>query len=208
MKRPATSRSEWLISLKSNIEPVGECMEWQGQFRGTVPVHYTRPSFAWPGNCRGAHSVRAILWAMSNGQSLPKGHVIRPACWNDKCVDERHFVIMTRAEHVAEQARRGDFATAKFPFRPAVGASSAWRIHLHARPGPGQFQGVAMKTQAERLFHHLRKRWMTTGEMLDLHISTSPWKRLSEGLRHLRDGERLAKRVNGRGLVCYRVVRG
>lgn len=65
-----------------------------------------------------------------------------------------------------------------------------------------------MKTQAEQLFHHLRKRWMTAGDMLDLHISTSPWRRVTEGLRHLRDGERLVKKVNDRGLVAYRVVRG
>lgn len=64
-----------------------------------------------------------------------------------------------------------------------------------------------MKTQAERLFHELRKRWMTAGDMLDLHISTSPWKRVSEGLRHLRPGERVAKKTNAKGLVCYRVIR-
>lgn len=65
-----------------------------------------------------------------------------------------------------------------------------------------------MKTQAERLYHELRKRWMTAGDMLDLHISTSPWRRLTEGTHHLREGERLAKKVNGRGLIAYRVVRG
>lgn len=65
-----------------------------------------------------------------------------------------------------------------------------------------------MKTQAEQLFHHLRKRWMTAGDMLDLHISTSPWKRVMEGAKHLREGERIAKKTNERGLVAYRVVRG
>lgn len=65
-----------------------------------------------------------------------------------------------------------------------------------------------MKPQAERLFNELRKRWMTAGDMLDLHISTSPWKRVSEGMHHLQQGERLAKKINRRGLVCYRVVKG
>lgn len=65
-----------------------------------------------------------------------------------------------------------------------------------------------MKTQAEVLFQHLRKRWMTTRDMLDLRISNSPWKRLSEGQHHLRPGERIVKKPNAKGLVCYRVVRG
>lgn len=65
-----------------------------------------------------------------------------------------------------------------------------------------------MKTHAERLYQELRRRWMTAGDMLELRISTSPWKRCSEGTHHLREGERLVKKINGRGLVCYRVVRG
>lgn len=65
-----------------------------------------------------------------------------------------------------------------------------------------------MKTQAEALFSHLRRRWHTYGDMLSLRVSTSPWKRISEGLHHLKEGERLEKRTNHKGLVVYRVVKG
>jgi hypothetical protein len=62
-------------------------------------------------------------------------------------------------------------------------------------------------TQAQRLFSHLRRRGHTTMEMLQLGISVSPWKRLSEGLHHLKPGERLVKSTNARGLVVYRVMK-
>lgn len=65
-----------------------------------------------------------------------------------------------------------------------------------------------MKTQAEVLYRHLRRRWMTYGDMLALQVSVCPWKRVSEGLHHLRDGEKLAKKTTHRGLVAYRVVKG
>lgn len=61
-------------------------------------------------------------------------------------------------------------------------------------------------TQAERIFTHLRRRAHTTMEMLQLGISVSPWKRISEGLHRLRPGERLVKGER-KGLRTYRVVR-
>lgn len=63
------------------------------------------------------------------------------------------------------------------------------------------------KTQAERLFVHLRRRAMTYGDMEALRISTCPWRRLSDGLHHLKDGEQLVKGVNKEGLTTYRVVK-
>ena len=62
-------------------------------------------------------------------------------------------------------------------------------------------------TQAERIFTHLRRKAMTYGEMLDLHVSTSPWRRVSEGLHHLKPGEKLVKGQR-KGLVTYRVSKG
>lgn len=64
-------------------------------------------------------------------------------------------------------------------------------------------------TQAERLIKALRTRWMTWGELLDLHISTSPWRRLSEaGHKYLKPGEQI-KKVEGKdGLLRLRVVKG
>lgn len=63
-------------------------------------------------------------------------------------------------------------------------------------------------TQAERLIKALRCRWFTTGELLDLHISTSPWKRLQEsGYKHLRKGEVLKKVKGCDGLLRMKVVR-
>lgn len=62
-------------------------------------------------------------------------------------------------------------------------------------------------TQAERLFEALRRRPMTYGDMLELKVSTSPWKRVTEGLHRLKPGEKLVKGER-KGLVTYRVVKG
>jgi hypothetical protein len=61
------------------------------------------------------------------------------------------------------------------------------------------------KTQAEKLAVHLRKRALTTMEMLQLGYSVSPWRRLTESSTYLREGERLVKGKNGRGLVTYAI---
>jgi hypothetical protein len=67
-----------------------------------------------------------------------------------------------------------------------------------------------MKTQAEKLLHHLRRRPMTYMELISLGISVCPWRRLSpdEVEPHLRPGEKISRKLNGRGLVTLRVVRG
>jgi hypothetical protein len=62
------------------------------------------------------------------------------------------------------------------------------------------------KTQAERLFVHLRRKAMTYGEMEALGISTCPWKRLEEGRYLLREGEKLVRGKRG-DLVTWRVVK-
>lgn len=58
-------------------------------------------------------------------------------------------------------------------------------------------------TQGRRLIALLKRRGMTYMEMLSLGISTSPWKRVDECLRH---DEAVKKTLNGRGLVVWRVV--
>lgn len=63
-----------------------------------------------------------------------------------------------------------------------------------------------MATQAERLFSHLRRKAMTTMEMLSLGISVAPWKRIVEGLHHLKPGEKLVKGSRD-GVRTYRVVK-
>lgn len=65
-------------------------------------------------------------------------------------------------------------------------------------------------TQAQRLISAIRRRrtGMTYGELQDLHISTSPQKRLAEaGERYLRPGERLARKTGADGLVRFVVER-
>lgn len=67
-----------------------------------------------------------------------------------------------------------------------------------------------MTTQAERLVSAIRRRkaGMTYGELQDLHISTSPHKRLAEaGHHYLKDGERLTKKTGRDGLVRFVIVR-
>jgi hypothetical protein len=65
-------------------------------------------------------------------------------------------------------------------------------------------------TQAAQLIAALRRRkaGMTYGELQDLHISTSPQKRLAEaGHRYLKDGERLTKKTGRDGLVRFVLAR-
>lgn len=65
-----------------------------------------------------------------------------------------------------------------------------------------------MKTQGQRLLHACRQRAMTYGDLLALRISTAPWKRLEEAAHHyLREGERLIRGKNAKGLVVFRVTR-
>lgn len=58
--------------------------------------------------------------------------------------------------------------------------------------------------QGRRLIALLKRRGMTTLEMLMTGISVSPWKRVKE---QLQPGEHLVKKKNDRGLTVYRVVK-
>lgn len=58
------------------------------------------------------------------------------------------------------------------------------------------------QTQGRKLISALKRRGMTTLEMLQLGISVCPWKRISEALQ---PGELLVKQKKGRYTV-YRVV--
>lgn len=58
------------------------------------------------------------------------------------------------------------------------------------------------QTQGRRLIAMLKRRGMTTMDMLRTEISVSPWKRISESLQ---PNERLVKAKNKRGLNVYRV---
>lgn len=68
-------------------------------------------------------------------------------------------------------------------------------------------------TQAERIINALRasRTGLTYGEMQDLHISTSPHRRLSPDERperFLRKGERIVRKTGRDGLVRVAVVKG
>lgn len=60
-----------------------------------------------------------------------------------------------------------------------------------------------IQTKGRQLIRLLKRCGMTYMEMLDMGISTCPWKRIQE---QLRPGEVLVKRKNARGLVVWRVV--
>jgi hypothetical protein len=62
-------------------------------------------------------------------------------------------------------------------------------------------------TQGQRLITMLRRRGMTTLEMQLQGISVCPWKRLAESSHLLKEGERLSKTKNARGLYVYRITR-
>jgi len=64
-------------------------------------------------------------------------------------------------------------------------------------------------THAEQLLIPLRRRWMTWGDLQALRISNSPWARLlcEGGTKHLRPGEKLARRTRKDGLIEMRVVK-
>lgn len=58
-------------------------------------------------------------------------------------------------------------------------------------------------TQGRLLIAALKRRPHTYMDMLMHGVSCSPWKRVSESLRH---GEALVKGKNARGLTTWRVV--
>ncbi|EWS53311.1 hypothetical protein [Methylibium sp. T29] len=58
------------------------------------------------------------------------------------------------------------------------------------------------QTQGRRLIAMLKRRGMTTMDMLRTEISVSPWRRITESLK---EDERLVKAKNKRGLTVYRV---
>lgn len=62
-------------------------------------------------------------------------------------------------------------------------------------------------TQGQRILAALRRKPHTYMQMQMLGISTSPQKRLAESLHYLKEGERIVRRVNGRGLVEWSVQR-
>jgi hypothetical protein len=58
-------------------------------------------------------------------------------------------------------------------------------------------------TQGRTLIERLKRKGMTTMDMLMMGVSVAPWKRIAESLR---PGEELVKHKNNRGLFVYRVV--
>lgn len=58
------------------------------------------------------------------------------------------------------------------------------------------------QTQGRRLIAMLKRRGMTTMDMLRTEISVSPWRRITESLK---EDERLVKAKNKRGLNVYRI---
>jgi hypothetical protein len=65
-------------------------------------------------------------------------------------------------------------------------------------------------TQAEQLHAVLRgrgARGMTYLELLRTAISTAPWKRLEEGSKHLRPGERVDRFKDLQGRVRFKITR-
>lgn len=58
------------------------------------------------------------------------------------------------------------------------------------------------QSQGRRLIAMLKRRGMTTMQLLMTGISVSPWKRISECLD---EGERLVKAKRDDGLTVYRV---
>ncbi len=110
MRRHMT-REQWLANLKSLIEPVGECMEWQGEFMGKTPVHYSPRGFAFDGSTQGKQSTRAILFALDQKRRLSSDSLIRMRCRNDKCVHEAHFYVIPRSHQPKEQSKRGELRT-------------------------------------------------------------------------------------------------
>jgi hypothetical protein len=58
------------------------------------------------------------------------------------------------------------------------------------------------KPQGRRLIALLKRRGMTTLELVQTGISVCPWKRINECLKA---GERLTKARNAKGLLVYRV---
>lgn len=59
-------------------------------------------------------------------------------------------------------------------------------------------------TQGRQLIRMLKRRGMTTMDLVQTGISVCPWRRIAEGLQ---PGERLVKTKNARGLIVYRVTR-
>lgn len=58
------------------------------------------------------------------------------------------------------------------------------------------------ESQGRRLIRLLKRRGMTTMDLLRTEISVSPWRRIAESLR---PDEKLVKAKNKRGLNVYRV---
>jgi hypothetical protein len=62
-------------------------------------------------------------------------------------------------------------------------------------------------TQGQKLLQACRRKAMTYGDLLALGVSTCPHKRLAEARRYLKQGERLLRGTNKRGLVTFSVIK-
>lgn len=59
------------------------------------------------GRARRAH---VIMWELANGESVPKGMVVRHSCDNPPCVRPEHLLIGTHADNVRDSIDRGRIA--------------------------------------------------------------------------------------------------
>ena len=110
--RPQVTREQWLAGLRALLEPVGQCIEWQGRYNlGKTPLVYVPRGYAWRGNSQGGQSVRVVLFALHHGRRPLPGQVLRTQCHNGRCVSVDHFMVISRRTQAAEQGRRGELST-------------------------------------------------------------------------------------------------
>ena len=112
--KPQQSFEVWLSGLLDKCEPVGECVEWQGDtLKGKTPIIYVPRGYVLPDWGQYRQSARVVIWALFHGDKPQAGTVLRPRCCNDKCVAVEHMQQVKRAKQTVEQSRRGELSTPK-----------------------------------------------------------------------------------------------
>lgn len=107
------SLEQWRQSLRTRIEPVGECMEWTAAMMGKTPLVYCPRNYLYEGSLQSRHTVRTALWCIKHGCRPPAEQVIRTRCGNDRCVHEDHWLVLDRRTQSREQSRRKELQTVK-----------------------------------------------------------------------------------------------
>jgi len=145
-RRKFKNRDDWFWKyFQSRVMKVGDCLEWNGGYRGG---RKNIPSCRW---CGKTVNVRRVVYVLSLGE-VPEGMFVITTCRNQRCVRHAHLILATPEGVEARKANSQPVGerngTHTHPERRAIGDRNGAYTHPERLPR-GEYNGNAKLTEID-----------------------------------------------------------